>query len=233
MQQGWVHLNRSVIDNWVHQDKPFCYFGAWVDLILMANHEARTMPAKGKLITINRGQLFTSLKSLSERWGWSKGKVERYLNMLENDTMVIKNRDANGTLLTLVNYDNYQGMRDANETQTERRRDSDGTQTGPNKNIKNDNNVKNDKNKEPLRYFPDNEQLEETFAEFRKMRKAIRKPMTDKAIDLMLRKLERMSVDPAVQVKILEQSIMNNWSDIYELKNKETQQSMAEKWGII
>ena len=142
--------------------------------------------------------------------------------MLENDTMVIKNRDANGTLLTLVNYDLYQGMRDANETQTRRKRNADGTQTRPNNNINNDNNVNNENNIKaaPVRYFS-NDDLEDTFKEFMKMRNKIKKPMTDRAIDLMIRKLNRMSSDPKQQIKILEQSITHCWQDIYELKEEE------------
>lgn len=152
MQQGWITLNRSIVDHWLHKDKPFCRFAAWIDLILMANHEEKKLSVGGKLITIERGQLFTSSVSLSERWGWSRGKVQRFLECLESDQMLIQKRTANGQVLTLVNYGFYQdgghktnSKRTANGQRTDSKRTADGHQTDTNNNVNNDNNVNNEK----------------------------------------------------------------------------------------
>ena len=64
------------------------------------------------------------------------------------------------------------------------------------------------------------EQVKTTIYEFIKMRKLIKKPMTNRALELMISKLQRIADNPQTAVEILEQSIMNNWQDIYELKNK-------------
>ena len=144
MQQGWIALNRSVLDHWVHNEKPFCIFGAWVDLILMANHEEKKMPLNGDIIQIKRGQMFTSYRSLSERWGWGIGRVKRFLKMLEQDEMITTKSSKNGTLLTLVNYSNFQNVRNDNGTITEHKRNDNGTITERNNNINNDNNENND-----------------------------------------------------------------------------------------
>lgn len=152
MQQGWVSLHRSVTENFVWQDKPFNMGAAWVDLILMANHEEKKMPLDGRLITIKRGQTFSSVRSLAERWGWSKNKVTRFLSLLEQDEMVITERSKNGTLLTLVNYGNYQDSRDNKGTPKGHQRDDEGTPTGRNNN---DNNVNNDKNEKKDTYTSD------------------------------------------------------------------------------
>ena len=166
MQQGWITLNRSLVDHWLHKDKPFCRFGAWVDLLLMANHEERKLSVGGSLIVIERGQLFTSSVSLSERWGWSRGKIERFLECLERDQMVTRKRTANGQLLTLVNYGFYQdgghktdSKRTANGQRTDSKRTANGQRTDTNNNdnnVNNDNNDNNETNIKPLRYFPKN-----------------------------------------------------------------------------
>lgn len=65
-----------------------------------------------------------------------------------------------------------------------------------------------------------NENVKSTLYEFIKMRKFIKKPLTDFALKKLINKLFRLSSDPAEQVSILETSIMNNWQDIYELKEK-------------
>lgn len=145
MQQGWIRVHRSLTEHWLHEDKPFGQFGAWVDLLLMANHEARKMPIEGQIIVVQRGQMFTSVRSLATRWGWSKVKVSRFLTLLENDEMVKLERSKSGTLLTLVNYDNYQDCRDDKKTPSGHQADTERTQSGRNKELKNDKNVKNEK----------------------------------------------------------------------------------------
>ena len=63
-----------------------------------------------------------------------------------------------------------------------------------------------------------NEEVKATIYEFIKMRKLIKKPLTDFALKRILNKLLKISSDPTVQIAVLEKSIMNNWQDIYEPK---------------
>ena len=64
-----------------------------------------------------------------------------------------------------------------------------------------------------------NEDLKLTLYEFIKMRKLIKKPMTDRALQLLIGKLHKFANTPDKAIQVLEQSIVNNWQDIYELKN--------------
>lgn len=54
--------------------------------------------------------------------------------------------------------------------------------------------------------------------EFIKMRKRIKKELTEYAMKLICNKLNKLSNDKETQIKILEQSIVKGWQDIYELK---------------
>ncbi len=83
---------------------------------------------------------------------------------------------------------------------------------------KNKNNKKN-KEKDFLETEFSNPEVISTIQEFIKMRKLIKKPLTDFALTKLCNKLKKLSNDDNTQIKILEQSIMNNWQDIYELKN--------------
>lgn len=67
------------------------------------------------------------------------------------------------------------------------------------------------------------EEVKPTVYEFIKMRKLIKKPLTDFALKKLLNKLNRLSADPQTQIEILEKSIMNNWQDVYELKEEKAQ----------
>jgi len=60
----------------------------------------------------------------------------------------------------------------------------------------------------------------ETLGEFLKMRKKIRKPATERAIELILKNLQKYELP--VAVKMLEQSIINSWPGTYPLKNNQT-----------
>ncbi len=60
--------------------------------------------------------------------------------------------------------------------------------------------------------------LKEALIEFIKMRKLSKKPPTDHALELLIKKLYKLSSDPQTQIAIVEQSILNNWQAFYPLK---------------
>ena len=64
-------------------------------------------------------------------------------------------------------------------------------------------------------------ELQKAILAFVQFRKDIKKPMTDRAIDLLIGKLKRMSSDIGVQVEIINQSIINGWQGIFPLKENE------------
>ena len=72
--------------------------------------------------------------------------------------------------------------------------------------------------------YSDNEELINTICDFLKMRKAIKKPMTDRALKIMLNKLKDLSSDTETQIKILEQSIVNSWQGVFPLKESISKQ---------
>ena len=107
---GWVKLHRKILDNWIWEDPE--KLRAWIDILLMVNHEERQVEFNGHILTIHEGQKLTSLLKLSERWGWSRNRVDRFLKLLEEAGMVTTNRTANGTVLTVINWALYQDTRD-------------------------------------------------------------------------------------------------------------------------
>lgn len=91
--------------------EPFSRGQAWVDLLLLANHEDNEVMTKGCFKKVKRGQLLTSTIKLAKRWEWSRNRVSRFLDVLADTNMVTKQTGhgaGNGTLLTIVNYDKFQ-----------------------------------------------------------------------------------------------------------------------------
>lgn len=61
--------------------------------------------------------------------------------------------------------------------------------------------------------------LKETLNEFIKMRKTIKKPLTTRALEMVINKINKLTSNIEEQKQILEQSIINCWQDVYPLKN--------------
>lgn len=62
------------------------------------------------------------------------------------------------------------------------------------------------------------EELIKTIYEFIKMRKAIKKPLTTRGLELLITKLYKITTNVDEQIAILNDSIMNNWQGIFPLK---------------
>ena len=111
MSIGWISIHRKIQECFLWVDKePFDRRSAWIDLLLLANHEDKKTLFDGKAIVVNRGQRITSIRILAERWHWSRTKVTSFLDLLESENMIVRNSDKKKTLLTIVNYDVYQDM---------------------------------------------------------------------------------------------------------------------------
>jgi len=79
-------------------------------------------------------------------------------------------------------------------------------------------------------YIYTSEQFLDTYEEFKKMRKAIKAPMTERAEKLLLKKLEEMTKgDEEKAIKILEQSILYNWKGIFKLKGENDDNSKFKR----
>jgi DNA replication protein DnaD len=144
-KEGWIKLHRKILDCWIWNDKPFDKGRAWIDLLLLATHKDKKMYIDNSIYIVERGSFFTSILKLADRWGWSKNKVVRFLDVLESEQMLYTKRTKNGTLVTLVKYEDYQGEWDTDEPTDE---PADGLPDEPadelqNKNIKN---IKNNSN---------------------------------------------------------------------------------------
>ena len=147
MQQGWIKIHRKILDNFLWEDKPFSKGQAWIDLILLANHENKKIIFDGNAIEVKRGEKITSIRFLSERWGWSTTKTKKFLNVLQSEKMLTYKSNSKNTVYSIVNYNDYQEKQEYKNntevTQKKHRSNTEVTQKNTNKNDKND---KNDKN---------------------------------------------------------------------------------------
>lgn len=140
MNRGYFRIYRCIQDNPLWQEKPFDRARAWIDLILQARYEDSYVRIRGVKVSLNRGDVGVSEVGLADRWGWSRGKVRRFLDELETEQQIVQQKNNVTSLISVVNYDLYQadGTADGTANNT-----ADGQQTDTNKK---GNKVKNIKN---------------------------------------------------------------------------------------
>lgn len=70
-------------------------------------------------------------------------------------------------------------------------------------------------------YVNGNESLHESLKDFEKMRKSIKKPMTDRAKTMLLAELDKLAADGENITECLNQSIFHNWQGVFPVKKGE------------
>ena len=130
---SYIKLDRGLKKNTMWLEKPFSKGQAWVDLLLLAQGVNRDKEYRGKIQRMKPGIVYTSILYLSNRWGWYRAKVYRFLETLidlgmveiqgwtrndtRNDTQnSTKNSTTNGTIISIVNWASYQDCDTNNST---------------------------------------------------------------------------------------------------------------------
>lgn len=104
---GWIKLHRQIIEwEWFKEHETFKLF---MFLLLKANHKEGAWQG----VSINRGQILTGRKKLSEATGLSEQSVRTSLKRLKNSGEIEVLPTNKNSLITLVNYDIYQGEDDS------------------------------------------------------------------------------------------------------------------------
>ena len=160
-------------------------------------------------VSLEPGQFITSLPKLSEELNLSVKQVRVALDHLKQSGEVADKGQSKYRIITVLKWDEYQGKgrQRAYKGQTK------GKQRATDKEYKEYKEVKN-------KYYED-PNIDLAFADYVSMRKQIKKPMSDRAIELAKEKLNKLSGgDVAKAVAILNQSIMNSWQGLFELKEE-------------
>jgi hypothetical protein len=111
---GYILLHRKIMQNKFYGCEPFCRTMAWIDLLLLANHDDNTFYARGIQVNVKRGQTAYAVETLAAKWRWSRGKVNRFLNALKTEGQIDTQKTNVTTLITILNYSQYQTNGKAN-----------------------------------------------------------------------------------------------------------------------
>lgn len=141
----------------------------------------------------------------------SKGK-ESTLKLTLKD-MLFNQQQSNNNLTN--KSEELQAFEDSNQQQS-----NNNVTTLQRNKEKNNKKEKETNLNEIIKTYTDNKDLKETIQDFIKMRKAIKKPVTDRALKTILNKLDKFADTDKGKILILEKSIENSWQTVYEIKEK-------------
>ena len=224
MSQGYIKLHRQLRECWIWvDDEPFDRRSAWVDILMSANHADNKMLFDGNLILIERGQFITSIRKLASKWKWSTTKVSHFLDVLESDQMITRKSDSKKTLISVVNYGNYQDSGTEKKTVKIQSNDTEVTLKNTNNNDKEC--IKNDKKNK----YADDDELNRAILDFIDHRRKLRKPMTDKAVKLFIDRLNRLAESPRHQVTLINEAISRGWQTVYPVDGQSEQQALNKQ----
>ena len=114
LDRGYIRIPRLLFQSLEWKEKRvYSRFEAILSLYEQAAYtNGRFVNLKGYAVSLERGQLVTTIRLLADMWSWSKSKVLRFLHELRDskrDTFRIKIETINGTSATLVTICNYDG----------------------------------------------------------------------------------------------------------------------------
>ncbi len=257
---GFFVMHRGWRDNPIFKGE-FSRGDAWIWLIENACWKPTKARIKGDNVELQRGELTFSVRFLAEKWGWSKSRVDRFLDDLRSESM-IETRSKIGTgdaqkaghgqsIITISNYCKYQG--DGNSS-----RDNSGTTSGTTAGQQRDKEEQGNKGtiEEDTYVSPssagERDELDlgnqdppakpkrtrkpkappepltidlpgwippDAWTGFVDMRVDMGKPMTDRAATSLIKKLDDFRSRGHDPTAVLDQSTINRWQDLYELKD--------------
>lgn len=114
---GWFLLSRKEDD--LYFDEKFTRWQSWQDLIRLACWKEYRSHIRGIPIDHKVGCVYESTENLARRWGWSRGKVIRFLKELEMDERIIQQKSNVINCISIINYAKYQ-LNDTTDRTTDR-----------------------------------------------------------------------------------------------------------------
>ena len=260
MAEGnWIKLYRKMIDDPAFVNSTPAQVKVLLTVMFLAAWTPKKWDVLGHEFTIQPGEVFISTRDLAARAGdgVSREIVRKALVRFEKLGFWALKGTHNGMLIHIVNWRKYQlydGKENPREnprrTHAEPTENPCGTHGEPNnkKESKNSKNVRREEYNTPLppkvgkggvasifeKFSGNNQELLSTLKEWQDMRKRMKKPLTERAAELNLKDLQKLSGgDERLMVSIVLQSIKRGWQGFYDLKEAKAPQAAPQSNGSV
>jgi hypothetical protein len=105
---SWYKVERGWLDNPFFQKAEYSERDAWQWMIGEAAYEDCRISVNGRPFDLGKGQLYSSIRFMAQKFQWSTGRVTRFLERLREWGMVDTAVDTGQNLITICNYSKYQ-----------------------------------------------------------------------------------------------------------------------------
>lgn len=213
----FIMVPRSIFRDESLDDGKYSRREAFLYLVQRACHQQQTVPVKGGVIELKRGQLCDSVRRLANTWGWSKDKVSRTLAAFQSEQRIDICTDGLTSVISILNYDTYQPLSDGNK---DGNKDADkDTNKDANKDKYNKDNKGNKDNKQKKTSNDVKENLVFPFSSDSFMsvwNTLVKQPKwkakTVNALQLSLNKLGKY--DERYAIRLIEDAIEHGWQGV-------------------
>lgn len=240
-EEGWVKLARKTVSDPIFFNSTGGQVKVLLAVLCLATWTPRKWDVLGHEFTLQPGELFISSIELARRAGdgVTRDVVRKAIKRFEKMGFWTIKSTKRGMLIHVVNWRKYQTsdlQQTHMETQCGPNADPMETQCGPNADPTNKKESKKVRKKEgkniysPLPQFEEfaggNQPLLDALKGWADMRRQIKKPLTERAVSLAMKRLQDISGgQEKIMVAILDQSTMNNWSGLFPLKDNRREYS--------
>lgn len=205
MSEGWIKLNRKLLKSPCFQNRDLLQL--WIWLLLTVNHDEGKVMVGNQIVNVLPGQTVTGRNKIELETGLNRSKVERLLKTLKNEQQIEQQTFTKYRIITITNWKLYQESEQQNEQQVSNKR-----ATSEHKQE-----CKEGKECKEKNIIPDWIPAEE-WKGFIDMRKRIRKPMTDRAVQLAISTLEKLKSQGEDVAQVLNQSVMKSYTGLFPVK---------------
>lgn len=116
---GWIKLSRKLLQSKYYLGEKFTRAMCWIDLLLLAEwRNERSFFHRGIEVVVKRGQVAISLDDLHKRWQLSVNTVRSRLSEMKKDGRIELETNNVISRITILNYEKYQGIDFAPDTDT-------------------------------------------------------------------------------------------------------------------
>ena len=259
MAEGnWIKLYRKMVDDPVFVNSTPAQVKVLLTVMFLAAWAPKKWDVLGHEFTIQPGEVFISSLELARRAGdgVSRKVVRGALERFEKLGFWTIRRSKRGALIHIVNWGKYQlyesdegqsmGHTRANGGPMEGHTRANGGPTNK-KESKNSKNVRREEEYTPLppkggkggvdslfeKFAGSNNELISALKDWESMRKKMHKPLTEKAAELNLQDLQKLSGgDEQKMIQIVLQSLKQGWQGFYALKEAQGPRSTPQSENV-
>lgn len=219
---SWVKVSRKLLTSAI-ASKPD-YLAVWMHLMLSASYKAGEVLVGHQIIKLEAGDLVFGRLKFSQQIGVSEHTLRMALKTLEKLQQITIKSHSKFSVISITNWQKYQVDSPADHQQST----SNQPATHHNKEIQEIQEVDQKPTPTPKgkRLKADVVEFElpgwidrEAWEGFAAMRKSIKKPMTQRAMDLAVKALAKLAEMGHAPAAVLNQSTLHSWIGLFEVKN--------------